>query len=90
MRLHLDSSINGTADPRTAAVGGTGPAGTARTADGGGSRDSVSISGIATVLNQIAADRTSRIQQVSDAVRSGGYQIASAAVASSILAQASS
>jgi anti-sigma28 factor (negative regulator of flagellin synthesis) len=89
MRLHLDSSISGPADTRASSVTAGGSSSTARSAGGGGSRDSISISGTATALNQIAADRATRIQQISDAVRSGVYQVSSATIASAMVTQAS-
>ncbi|HZL57376.1 MAG TPA: hypothetical protein VFC21_09855 [Bryobacteraceae bacterium] len=90
MRLHLDSGLTGSSDAaRTSQLGS--PA-TSVSAGGAsrvsGSPDSVAISGPSSALNRLTADRDSRIEQLSAAVRSGSYRIPSAALSSAIVSSA--
>jgi len=89
MRLQLDSSIS-----KPAETGSAGPAAAAGSRggigapDNAGSRDSIALSGPSAALNQLAADRTTRIAQLSALVQSGSYQVSGAAIGGAIVAQA--
>jgi anti-sigma28 factor (negative regulator of flagellin synthesis) len=86
MRLQLESAIphSGDAAPITASGSGS-HRGLSRS--GATAADSIGISGPSAALGKLAADRTERIRQLTQAVRSGSYQAPSAAISASIVAQ---
>ncbi len=90
MRLHLDSSISaGAANSAPAAqAGGTAPRNSSRAGDAAGNRDSSSISGASSALNEFSAQRSARIAQLTAAVQSGQYQVSSAVLSSAIVGHA--
>jgi anti-sigma28 factor (negative regulator of flagellin synthesis) len=91
MRLQLDSSTVTSADnARIASTASAGARTGSRTVDRVGTNtDSIGISGTSAALSRLSGERTERIQQLATAVRAGSYNIPSAAIASTLLAQAS-
>jgi anti-sigma28 factor (negative regulator of flagellin synthesis) len=89
MRLHLDSSISSAADTAlsTPAVG-AGARGASRLADNSSARDTSSVSGASSALNQLSAQRDARIAQLTAAVQGGKYEVSSAALSGAIVGQA--
>jgi anti-sigma28 factor (negative regulator of flagellin synthesis) len=89
MRLQLDSSSIG-----PGSVGGTAPAeASGHSAPGarattGGAQDSSAVSGTSALLNSLATERNSRIQQLTQSVQNGSYQVSSAAVSHAIVGHA--
>lgn len=92
MRLQLDTTLTGTAEPSHASqTAGAGPSGSGiRHSQGGSAQDSVSISDVSSAVARQAADRASRVEQITAAVRNGSYQIPSAALSRSIVGHATS
>lgn len=88
MRLHLDSSATGPLGVQSSSVSGSSSTSSGRSQDTHGSKDSISISTTSAALSQIASDRASRIQQISNAITAGTYQVSSAAVGRALVAQA--
>jgi anti-sigma28 factor (negative regulator of flagellin synthesis) len=99
MRLHLDtSSITNNATNNSAATenaAGTSKAaqssGTSRAGgliSGGGSHDSVAVSGASSAFSASFSDRASRVAQLAAAYQSGGYHVSSASVSQSIVTSA--
>ncbi len=88
MRLQLDSAALRSAEngsvQQTSGLAQNGE----RTKNGSRVDDSVGISGPSAALGRLAADRASRIQQLTVAVRSDTYQVPLTALSQSILAQA--
>ena len=88
MRLQLDSSAG------PGGVTGSAPSGSAAHATQTGSstsadsQDSSSVSGPSSLLNNLSAERSARIQQLTASVQSGSYQISSAAVSRAIVGHA--
>jgi anti-sigma28 factor (negative regulator of flagellin synthesis) len=89
MRLHLDSSISGAGDTAQASPAGSANVrGGSRTADSSAGKDSSSVSSASSALNELSAQRAARIEQLTASVRSGQYQVSSAALSGAIVAQA--
>jgi anti-sigma28 factor (negative regulator of flagellin synthesis) len=95
MRLHLDSVAGGS--PETSGAGQTAGAGLSGSSRAGSRQsnpaafpDSVSISDTGSVIARNAADRASRIEQLTASVRAGSYQVSSSVLSSAIVAQATS
>src|SRR6266581_1630964 len=89
MRLQLDSSASGLADSGRVAPSAATEASPASRAEGsrGSNTDSIGLSGTSAALNRFFGERSDRIQQLTDAVRSGTYSVPSAAVSGAIVAQ---
>jgi anti-sigma28 factor (negative regulator of flagellin synthesis) len=86
MRLQLDSSQLSTVDNRAAeAVTESGHAARGASSRGAGAGDSISLSGASNALNQFAAHRSARIQQLTAAVQNGSYHVPSSALSSAIV-----
>ncbi|HXE63539.1 MAG TPA: flagellar biosynthesis anti-sigma factor FlgM [Bryobacteraceae bacterium] len=89
MRLHLDTTNTGA----NAVGAGTGAAPGERTnrsgaAGDGFSTDRVAVSGASRAWAASFADRAARIQQLTGDVRSGTYNVSSAAISRSIVSSA--
>jgi anti-sigma28 factor (negative regulator of flagellin synthesis) len=98
MRLQLDPASTGTGvtgqgeTGQTAPVGGTNAnagriGGNATGGDGGGG-DSIQISGPSNALNSLSADRAARIQQLTEQVQGGSYQVSGSLVSRAIVGDA--
>ncbi len=86
MRLQLESSIPHSGDAASLAASGSGSnRGVGQS--GAIAADSIGISGPSAALGKFAADRSERIQQLAQAVRSGSYQVASAVISSAVVGQ---
>lgn len=86
MRLQLESAISHSGDTaQVAAQGSRASGGAGQTRNG--PADSIGISGPSAALSQFAADRAGRVQQLTQAVRSGSYQVPSTAISASIVDQ---
>jgi len=89
MRLQLDPSTSGLAD--SGQVSSTAAVGSSAASRASASRDqdvdSIGISGASAAVGRLAGQRAERIQQLAGAVRSGTYQVPSAAVSAAIVAQ---
>jgi anti-sigma28 factor (negative regulator of flagellin synthesis) len=88
MRLHLDSSVSGASDAAPTAAGSSSTRNGARGLDTSASRDSSSVSGASSALNQLSAQRSARIEELSAAVQSGRYRVSSSALSGAILGHA--
>jgi hypothetical protein len=89
MRLHLDTTNSGA----NAVAAGTGATPGERTNRAGGasdgfSTDRIAVSGTSQAWAASFLERAARIQQLTADVRSGTYQVSSAAVSQSIVASA--
>lgn len=86
MRLQLDSTqLSTVGNQATEGVADSGQASRAAASRSAGAGDSISLSGASNALNQFAADRTARIQQLTAAVQNGTYQVSSSALSSAIV-----
>ena len=87
MRLQFDTSslpgLNGTTGTSAVSRGTNSNAG--RTASSG---DTASLSGTAALLGKLSAERAARIAQLTEAVRSGSYDVPSSAIARAIVNEA--
>ena len=98
MRLHLDTGSINNATNNSAAVENISPAskaaqsfGTSRAGgltSGGGSQDSVAVSGASSAFSASFSDRAARVAQLTAAYQNGSYHVSSAAVSQSIVASA--
>lgn len=88
MRLQLDSLTSAPAG--LTGTGATGLAGKGTQKIGGqgaDGHDSSYVSGPSSILNRFAADRTARVQQLTEQVQSGSYQVSGSAVSQAIVDQ---
>jgi hypothetical protein len=93
MRLQLDTALTGTGVTGAGETGQTVPPGSG---SGSGSRiggdsaggDSIQISGPSSALNLLSTDRAARIQQLTDQVGSGSYNVSSPRVSQAIVGYA--
>ena len=87
MRLEVDSATIRPQDTggvtAAGAYGSHSRAGVSNT----GSSDSAQVSGTSQLLNSLSAERSSRIQQLSAAVRSGTYNVSSAAIGKALIGE---
>ena len=87
MRIQLDSNslpgLNGTAG--TAATGRNNSSAANQT---GASGDTASVSGTASLVSQLAADRATRIAHLTEIVRNGSYDVPSSAIARALVSEA--
>jgi anti-sigma28 factor (negative regulator of flagellin synthesis) len=87
MRLQLDTSVSSASETAQTAPAASG----ARNGSRGGDAspgDSISVSSPSSALNALSSERNVRIEQLSATVRSGQYQVSSAALSSAIIGQA--
>ena len=88
MRLQLDSLSSAPAGLTGTGATGLAGKGTQKTGgQGADGQDSSYVSGPSSILNSFAADRTARLQQLTEQVQSGSYQVIGAAVSQSIVDQ---
>jgi anti-sigma28 factor (negative regulator of flagellin synthesis) len=86
MRLQLDSTQLSTVKNGAAeAVTESGQAARGASSRSAGAGDSISLSGASNALNQFAADRSARIQQLTAAVQNGSYHVSSSALSGAIV-----
>jgi anti-sigma28 factor (negative regulator of flagellin synthesis) len=102
MRLQLDPALTGTGITGAGEAGQTAPAGSANvgSANAAGANntgriggttaggDSIQISGPSNALNSLSADRAARIQQLTQQVQSGSYQVSGSLVSRAIVGDA--
>lgn len=89
MRLQLDSSSVAPGNAAGAAPAeSSGQSGRSAGADASKTQDSSSISGTSSLLNNLSTQRAARIQQLTNQVQSGSYQVSSAAVSHALVGQA--
>jgi len=96
MRLQLDPALTGTGTTgpgETAPAGGANAAGANNAGAGriGGTTaggDSIRISGPSNALNSLSADRAARIQQLTEQVQKGSYQVSGSLVGRAIVGDA--
>jgi hypothetical protein len=88
MRLQLDTSTSSLGDSSRVASP-SAPSSSAASASLVREKgtDSIGISGPSAALGRLAADRASRIQQLTATVRAGTYSVPGSAIGSAIIAQ---
>lgn len=92
IRLQLDSTVTSGSVGQTGAAEQTGSVGASRGAGrvstGSNNTDNVRISGPSSALNQLATDRSARIEQLTALVQGGSYDVSSAKVGRSVVSDA--
>jgi anti-sigma28 factor (negative regulator of flagellin synthesis) len=93
MRLQLDTVLTGTGITGAGETGQTVPAagtgsGSGRIGGDSAGGDSIQISGPSSALNLLSTDRAARIQQLTDQVGSGSYNVSSPRVSQAIVGYA--
>lgn len=91
MRLHLDSSVTGSGVGRSNDAAPVQAPGSGydsrRIGSGTAGGDSIRISGASSALASLAADRATRIQQLTAQVQAGTYNVPSTVLSQALVSQ---